>query len=208
MSAGARTVDALDIDLDGRAELIISGPTQAPELLHLDDAQQLARREPWQVPADHALVLGDLDGDGSRDAIFYGTQLWVVAAAHEPVRAQQLSEQFDASVLGVTDLDRDGRLDLVGVRDGTLFALRQTSPLQFEKREIAKLPDADFTWDAIAVVSHAPTDVRIALLGHRSTRPQAVELALVSAQSEATTTWDDESLPLEDAPLCSKFRLP
>ena len=73
---------------------------------------------PGAAPGRHRVLLADLDNNGALDLAVSGpagTRIWL---ADERLAYRSFPAAPDAEVFGVSDLDADGRLDLVGLQDG------------------------------------------------------------------------------------------
>ena len=99
-----RALTAVDLDLDGRDELVLTAQKEPPEVLHLGTRGEIVKRAALPSPAAGSLLRADLNGDGSPDALFGGDKLSVVLASHDqPEQVQLLADDFASSPNG-----RDG----------------------------------------------------------------------------------------------------
>ena len=90
------------------------------------DEQPLAAWSDWtgdRSPGASRLFLADLDNNGAMDLVASGPAGSRVWLANERRELQLLPAVPDAEIFGVTDLDGDGQLDLVGLSDGRAVRL-------------------------------------------------------------------------------------
>ncbi len=152
-----RVAHAADFDGDGRADLLLQGKSaaHATYLLRATDgttfAPELTLSEPPGLPAgqwshdDHALTVGDFDGDGRADVLLRargatGDSFLLLADGNGAFKAPQVvtwafdmtADKWDAAQRDpvVADFDGDGADDLLLVpRDpGAAFLLRGGQP--------------------------------------------------------------------------------
>lgn len=175
LHAGLRLVDIALADLDGDAlpDIAFTGIGDAGARLGLFWSRAAAPGR-FEAPVDRAqpgagaLVAADLDGDGRHDLAVVGgaagDQVWLHRRDPASARGLLAPVQVAAAASGslsdllATDLDRDGRSDLVlGVRSSAVFGaagelatLRQDpqQPGRFEP--LQRLPLARHTWEGLA----------------------------------------------------------
>ncbi|MCA9613363.1 MAG: VCBS repeat-containing protein, partial [Myxococcales bacterium] len=131
----ASDVVAADLDGDGEVELVALD-AQGLTRVSLDGARlgvlDLAR-------ATHALA-HDLDGDEHTDVIVVAEGLHLVRGGVTPLEAQPLDAPHGIRRLALADVDRDGRVDLLGATREGIVLLQQRDPLVFSEAHTMRLP--------------------------------------------------------------------
>jgi hypothetical protein len=109
-----RSVLAGDVDLDGHADLVVTGGFETQT--YLGDGTGLFVAAPALAATGSASALGDIDGDARPDLLLGGFGLSIHpgdgAGSFGP--AIRLSGGTNGPALLVADLDADGRADVVG----------------------------------------------------------------------------------------------
>jgi hypothetical protein len=207
---GVRRLDAIDVNLDGRDELIATFEAAAPEIWYLDLHGQLERRAALELTGVQSVRIADLNADSHADAIFAGAELNVLFAAPDhDGRTQILASGFALESIVVSDLDADGRRDLVGIHEGDIVALMQREPLRFEPKTLASLAQSELQVSDIVMLRAGAVPNQLALFGHHAQRPSALELTLISLTAAAEPLrWTSASLTLPSAPLLLTWSLP
>jgi hypothetical protein len=175
LHAGLRLVDIALADLDGDdlPDIAYTGIGDAGARLGLFWSRAAAPGR-FEAPVDRAqpgagaLVAADLDADGRRDLAVVGgadgDQVWLHRRDPASARGLLAPVQIAATAAGsltdllATDLDRDGRADLVlGTRSGSLFGaagelvtLRQDAQQPGRFETLQRLPLARHTWEGLA----------------------------------------------------------
>jgi tetratricopeptide (TPR) repeat protein len=120
VASGATAMTIADLDADGRFDIVSSGADGALRRSTMNaagawDTSELAPPGSGDRAAT-IIFAADLDNNGALDLVTSGanTLVWL---ADERFRLQQLPTHLEASVSQAIDLDGDGHLDLVGVRE-------------------------------------------------------------------------------------------
>ena len=201
----------LDLDLDGRPELVVgdhAGAGAGPaHTVAVDERGQLAMQSELDPSTTGNIVTGDVDGDGHPDLLTYDTEISVVFARSPAPSAPVALQPLPTQNLALVDLDGHAGADVIAVTDAAVTGLAQTAPLKFEARLRAPLPNADFSRDGLTTL-RARERTWIAVVGHSIREPQHGELLLIPSDVHANVVWDDERTPLEDAPLTLDATVP
>ncbi len=153
-----------DLDADGRLDVLALGTGGTLVRAELDDLGQAftitpaaERGGPVAAAGTSRLFLADLDNNGALDAVasgIDGTRVWLGAGQGT---LAPLDAVVDGRVLGIADLDADGRLDFVGLTaDGrsARFANRGTKSYHWQAvRPRAKESTGDQRINSYAVGS-------------------------------------------------------
>jgi hypothetical protein len=202
-----RTLTAVDLDLDGRDELVLTAQSEPPEVLHLGARGEIVGRAPLPLPAASSLLRADLNGDGSPDALFGGDKLSVVLASHDqPEQVQVLADDFATTQMAAMDINRDGKLDVVGVKANTVFAYIQSDPLRFDRVTVAVLPASEFALDGLVALSGSQP--RLIVLRHSVAGPAHSEFAVVPLDTGSPKlSWAAQRTQLVDSPLSLRIAI-
>ena len=157
-----------DLDPDGRLDLVtldaagdVWRSSVAGDRWDRWDRERAARWPAFPAAAtagSHRLLLADLDNNGALDLTASGTggtRVWLADERSNlaPLEVEAFGTPAAAEVFGVSDLDADGRLDLVGLEDG--------APVRFLGRGTAA-----YGWQEIRPRAHvAAGDQRINAFG-------------------------------------------
>lgn len=203
---------AIDLDLDGRDDVVMGG---------------VRRSAAWWLAASettihgHTLgpvretVAGDLSGDGHPDALLVGDGLWILqasrAGAFSPTAIESTQCKGAACMRDVhlTDLDADGKLDIIGYVHPAVRWLRNRGGSRFESRPLARIEG-----DAMSILQALVTDANLdglpdlLLLGHVKGSPGDVELAIVhDVRTRDVIRLGGDPLPTPIAPLAPRYTL-
>jgi hypothetical protein len=200
-------LDAVDLDLDGRSELIWRPNDALAQVLFLDAQGAIVRREPLSISGNAQLRIADLDADGHDDVLLAADQVVaLLASADKPPTAQVLIERLDLSAVSLADVDADGSIDVIGVRDDAVLARLQTKPLTFEPRSLSQLANTQMIWTDLIPIT-AEGIQRLAMFGHQSNSPDEIQLAVVPL-GETSPHWTSGSVKLADAPMHLSWDVP
>ncbi|HEX4354726.1 MAG TPA: VCBS repeat-containing protein, partial [Polyangiales bacterium] len=203
VASDVRSVFAIDLDLDGRDEVLLGAMKGPIELLHLGVHSEVAQRETLAASAIGTASLADLNGDGATDAIVAGAKLWALIATRDQAPTLQvLREPFDAS--HVVAVDHDGALELVALRADRVVVYASSAPLHFDREPLTIFGDRDFALDDLVVLHTNPP--RLAVLGHTPARSDLVFLPLDSVNRRPTLLAEESTW--SDAPLHLSFTVP
>jgi hypothetical protein len=206
-------LDAVDLDLDGRSELIWRPNDALAQILYLDAQGAIARREPLSISGNAQLRIADLNADGHDDVLLAGDQLVaLIASADKPATAQVLAERLDLSAIALADIDADGSIDVIGVRDDAVLARVQTKPLTFESRNLGLVAGSQLIWTDLIPIAlnalNAPNATRqLAMFGHQANAPDEIQLAVLPLR-ETAPHWASTSVKLSDAPMHLTWDVP
>jgi hypothetical protein len=207
-AVGADRLAVVDLDLNGRSELVLAGAQQAAELATFDDQGRLLRRSALDVAAAFELLTADMDGDGHEDVVFAAADARVILASREPLTAaRSIGSLADWRYVQALDWNGDHKLDLIGQRGQALWGLIQTNALVFEPREITKLPAALTVHAALALAADSKNEAaRLVVVSSHERAHSPVELQVVSVLDD--TGGPARSAALPDSPLSQHSMFP
>jgi hypothetical protein len=206
---GAGALAVVDLDRDGLDDVVVASESENKVRLFLAHDGDNAEPTVWELPAVREALSADLDGDGARDLVLIGARIWVVLAHANTLSApRELAASDGLRDVTAFDLDRDGKLDLVGYVHPSLIALLQTSALAFERRTLATLEGdaAVFAARVAALGGGDAPDAWITTLSNGS--EPAVEISLARDLAfGAHIALGSSARTLPDAPLSERFDL-
>jgi len=214
---GLLHVDAIDLDLDGRMELLLSGDGAQAEVVALDAQGAVERRTKLDLGEPYQLSLADLDSDGHDDALFVGTRVQALLASAtaqgEPsLRALKATPPTALARTFALDLDSNGRKDLLGLGEAELLRLRFRPPDELEVGSAQHLEAIENQGYAIVNVLSIPREEGkywLATVGQARAAPYVVDVTLSQfGQSGPAIAWNAQRLALPDAPLSLHWTLP
>ncbi|MCI0635993.1 MAG: VCBS repeat-containing protein, partial [Actinobacteria bacterium] len=116
---GQTAIETVDADRDGHADLLVA-TREGVSLLFGDGTASFPRRRLLEEYASATtLRVADLDGNGLEDLVVMLQPPGAGVAVHHDValdgdpRVDVIESEFDVRVIGVYDIDRDGRRDLI-----------------------------------------------------------------------------------------------
>lgn len=210
-------VDALDLDLDGRAELLLSGDGSRAELVALDAQGTVQRRTPLDVGEPYHMAIVDIDGDGHDDALFVGTRVQALLSAAGASAAPSLRalKTVPATAVGqplALDVDGDGRRDLFALADAELVPLRFHPPDALEVAAPLRLDAFETQGYGVAQlfsISREEGKRWLVVVGQARAAPYAVDVAVSQlGPSGPVVSWNPQRIVLPDAPMSLRWTLP
>ena len=210
-------VDALDVDLDGRPELLLSGDGSRAELVTLDSQGAVSRRGTLDLGEPYHMTIADIDSDGHDDALFVGSKVQALIAAAtgnaEPsLRALKTVPSTAAARTFTLDVDGDGRRDLFALGDAELLPLRFRPPDELEVSAALRLDAFETQGYAVTQLLAIPREDGkrwLALVGQGRAAPYAVDVAVSQlGQNGPIVSWNPQRILLPDAPLSLRWTLP
>jgi outer membrane protein assembly factor BamB len=134
------TLDAGDLDGDGRADVAVGTPAGIDVFLQRDGG--LAPRLPTPAPGTMNVKLADIDGDGRLDALTSGTNgvSWLRGAG-DGTFGTPVAVSASRMLVETGHFNRDGRLDIVGVDGSTLYVYRQLADGSFSATATTSVGD-------------------------------------------------------------------
>lgn len=208
----ADTAVALDLNLDGRDDIVMGGARRSAAWWLSGDEAGAHGHALGPVRETHA---GDLSGDGKPDALIVGDGLWVLQASKEGAFAPKAIESTQCKGVTcmrdvqLTDLDGDGKLDIVGYVHPAIRWLRNLGGHRYESRPLSRI-EGDAMSILQALVTDADSDglIDLVLLGHVKESPSAIELAIVdNIRSHEVIRLGGDPLPTPQSALAATFAL-
>lgn len=208
---GATALAALDVDRDGKLDLLAASSDDSRlDVLFGDETAHFTRTRTLSAPSASEIAVGDLDGDGSPDAVVVGASVarLLSHAGGDPVLApiEGAPTLRDVSVL---DVDRDGHADVVGWAHPRLVVLAGSATGTYESRTLFELAGGESGPRRSVVVDlDADGAVEVAMLvvgEHEGAR--SLDLVVVPS-SERGLVRTEPAQPLPDAPLSLSIALP
>ncbi len=208
---GGHDLCAVDLDLDGRDELIVLGKAPRAEIVYLGDDGQVRERKALEMGDAREVSATDVDGDGHADAVLVGDDVRVVIAAKDnPLAVQALGLGAGLTHVRGFDINTDGKLDFVAQSTESAVALVQTTQSHFERRLLVDFAGTSIVPIELAAL-HLGAEAHVALLVLTRSRaqPSHFELSLLPIVSgENALAWDPEPTALSDAPLSLTLTAP
>lgn len=204
---GVDQLGSADLDLDGRADLVLSAKGRSAEILFMGTAGHPKQRTALAGLDVSAIAIADLDADGHDDALLTGSAAnAILANATNPGALRSLPALQGLENVQLSDWNRDGKLDVLGIRGHELVALVQKGELEFESQVITAWPDSDFQLRTALVGQQYGGPLGLVLIASPVRAHGRAELLLVSEMPSDANTARLEPLP--DAPLRQQFLLP
>lgn len=212
LADNVRHLAAVDLDLDGRAELITTSDTPDAEVFHLGPRGELARRESFGLTSPAELLVADFNGDDRDDVLFVAGQLSGIPASTSEQSVRTLAETFDLTQLIRVESDLSGegkgKPTLIGKRGDELVVLRFGSgeTLSTKLSALPRLTPYTFagltsagqaagTWLAVFAADTEPDDV--------------IDLSLTKVSDiQQGIRWSQTRTSLPDAPLSLRWTIP
>jgi hypothetical protein len=212
---GPSAIAAADLDRDGLDDVAVASEREGKLRLWLSSRAATGAAEP-PAPAEIALegvreaIAGDVDGDGARDLVLTGKQVWLLLARNDfrPEPAA-VPDSADLRDVHLEDTNADGKLDLVGYAHPALIVLQQTGATRFERRTLATLRgDLGVLFARAAQLDgDAHPDLVLVVVG--SAADAQLEIAVAPNVHEGSVVQlGDRAEALRDTPLLERFTLP
>jgi hypothetical protein len=209
-SVSTAALAALDLDLDGRDDVIAASGHEGRIRIWLSRRGALAQVEPIDVAIKgvQQLLVVDIDGDAQRELLLVGERAWLLAAKADALpEAVAIDDSEDLRDLHFADANGDGRADLVGYAHPDLIALLRTEA-RFERRRVLSLRgEASILFARIAQLDRDPRpDLLMAVL---AADDKQVELAIArNLAPGATVQLAAAANPISEAALLQRFAIP
>lgn len=212
VGVGGAAVAIVDIDLDEHDDVVgVSTDEARLDILFGDGQGRFARDRQLPVAAGTSLVVADLNGDGGEDLAIGGDGVSVVLA--RPAAELELLAVEGApavTLTGASDMDADGRRDLLAMEGSRPVVLRQGEDLAFEPRPLFEVEGEGPT-----VLTFRVTDLDgdgradAALLARKSAADAPWEIVLVGSVAEvARATLSDTAVEPASSPVVLRVEQP
>jgi hypothetical protein len=214
---GLSHVDTLDLDLDGRSELLLSGDGTQAEIVALDPQGAVQKRTHLDLAEPYQLSLVDLDADGHDDALFVGARVQALLAsatrdAEPNLRLLKTAPPTALARSYALDLDADGRKDLLALGEAELLPLRFRPPDELEvaaAQHLDALESQGFAVSALLAIPREPGKLWLATVAQARAAPYEIDVALSQLDpGSLTLAWNQQRIALPDAPLSLHWSLP
>jgi hypothetical protein len=208
---GAGAVTAADLDRDGLDDIVVVSEHEQRARIWLSGRGD-AQAEPIALELEgvREAISGDLDGDGQRDVVLAGKQVWALLSGKnfraEPVAIAQSEGLRDVQL---EDVNGDGKLDIVGYAHPNVIALQQGAGLAFSRVTLASLR-GDFGVlfaRAAQLDDDARPDLVLVLMSNST--EASIELAVARNVHDGSAVEPASHVePAADAALAEQFDLP
>jgi hypothetical protein len=204
---GVDQLGSVDLDLDGRADLVLAARGRGAEVVFMGTGGHPKQRTTLAGLDVDAISIADLNNDGHDDVLLTGASPNVILAnATNAGALRSLAALQGLESVQTLDWNADGKLDVLGVRTHALVALVQKGDLEFEAQVITQWPDADFQLHAVTAGRAYGGPLGLVLIASPVRAHGRAELLLTSEMpADANTTRTE---PLPDAPLRQQLSLP
>jgi hypothetical protein len=203
---GVDQLGTADLDLDGRADLVISAKARGAEVIFMGAGGHPKQRTTLAGLDVNAITIADLNADGHADALLSGAVTnAIVASATNAGELRALPALQGLDSVQVLDWTGDGKPDVLGVRGHELVALVQKGDLEFDSQVITAWPDAEFVLRAALAGRAYGGPLGLVLIASPVRARGHAELLLVSEMPDDASTTRVEPLP--DAPLRQQLSL-
>ena len=204
---GVDQLGTADLDLDGRADLILSAKGRGAEVVFMGTGGHPKQRTTLAGLDVKAITIVDLNADGHADALLTGAAAnAIVANATNAGALRSLPALSGLDSVQVLDWNGDGKPDVLGVRNHELVALVQKGDLDFDAQVITAWPDADFQLRTALAGQPYGGPLGLVLIASPVRARGRAELLLVSEMPADANTSRLEPLP--DSPLRQQLSLP
>jgi hypothetical protein len=204
---GVDQLATVDLDLDGRADLILAARGKGAEIVFMGTAGHPKQRTLSAGLDVSTISIADLNGDGKDDALLTGGAAHLIlASATTPGELRSVPALQGLETAQAVDWNGDGKLDVLGVRTHALVAFVQKADLDFDAQVITQWPDADFQLHAAMLGRAYDSPLGLVLIASPVRARGHVELLLASEMPANASSARIEPLP--DAPLRQQLSLP
>ena len=210
-------VDALDLDLDGRPELLLSGDGSQAEVVALDSQGAVQQRTLLELGEPYHLTIVDIDADGRDDALFVGSRVQALIATATPNTTPSLRvlKTLPTTPLVRTfalDVDGDGRRDLFALGEAELLPLRFRLPDELEVAAALRLDAFETQGYGVTQLLAIPRDQGrrwLVAVAQARAAPYSVDASFSQlGPAGPALSWNVQRIALPDAPMSLRWTLP